>query len=100
MIVESSNCMKKAMATISATRRAWRAGVVNDWGEASFSGMAVMRGIGVKTFRAAGMGQLSGKSMAHRFEQHSGFGVHSPANKLSRLSAWRRWRDSAEVSGG
>ena len=38
MIVESSNCMKKAMATISATRRA----LVAVSGKASVSGMAVM----------------------------------------------------------
>lgn len=51
MIVESSSCMKKAMATISATRRAFVA--VSD--EASVSGMAVM---------------------TDRFEQHLGGSVH------------------------
>ncbi|WP_287360223.1 hypothetical protein [Mesorhizobium sp.] len=42
MIVESRSCMKKATATINATRRACRAAVAVS-GKALFSGMAVMR---------------------------------------------------------
>ncbi|MBZ9992076.1 hypothetical protein LB572_33800 [Mesorhizobium sp. BH1-1-5] len=41
MIVESSNCMKKATATINATRRACRAELAG-WDTAALSGMLVM----------------------------------------------------------
>ncbi|MER8486359.1 hypothetical protein [Mesorhizobium sp. M1322] len=49
MIVESRSCMKKATATISATRRACRAAVAVS-ARALFSGMAVMRRIVRKFF--------------------------------------------------
>lgn len=62
MIVESSSCMKKAMATISATRREFPAGSA----EASVSEMAVM---------------------TDRFEQHLADGVQTTANKLSCRAA-------------
>ena len=68
MIVESKSCMKKATATISATRRAWRADIVIDaCGKTSLSGMLVM---------------------TDRFEQHKADPVQSLSNKLScRLAA-------------
>ncbi|BCH01324.1 hypothetical protein MesoLj131b_33230 [Mesorhizobium sp. 131-2-5] len=62
MIVESSSCMKKAIATISATRRAF----VAVSGKASVSGMAVM---------------------SIRFEQHLAGSVQTQRNKLSCRAA-------------